>query len=77
MPIYEHTYIAHNSVIFGPIPNIFIWGCSGDDYLPFTDAAVARSAKYVETLKLHKKPYVWDFSVNPNLQTEFSQKFSY
>ena len=23
MPIYGHTYIAHNSVIFGPIPNIF------------------------------------------------------
>ena len=73
MPIYEHTYIAHNSVIFGPIPNIFIWGCSGDDYLPFTDAAVTRSAKCVETLKLHKKT----LCVGPYLQTEFSQTFSY
>ena len=34
MPIYGHTYIAHNSVIFRPIPNIVIYGCSGDDYLP-------------------------------------------
>ena len=34
MPIYGHAYITHNSVIFGPIPNIFIYGCSRDDYLP-------------------------------------------
>ena len=34
MPIYGRTNIAHNSVIFGPIPNVFIEGYSGEDYLP-------------------------------------------
>ena len=34
MPIYGHMYIAHSSVIFGPITNIFILGRSRDDYLP-------------------------------------------
>ena len=27
-------YITHNFVIFGPIPNIIMKGCSGDKYLP-------------------------------------------
>ena len=33
MPIYGHTYIVHNLVIFGPIPIFFIKGCSRDDSL--------------------------------------------
>ena len=32
--IYGHTFIAYNSVIFGPIPKKIIQGYSGDDYLP-------------------------------------------
>ena len=32
-PIYGHEYIAHNSVIFCPIPKMFIYGCTGDDNL--------------------------------------------
>ena len=31
--IYGHAFFAHNSVIFGPISNIFIWLCSGDQEL--------------------------------------------
>ena len=36
MPIYGHTYIVHNSVIFGPIPkNLYRDAhCSRDDYQP-------------------------------------------
>ena len=58
MPIiYGHTYIAHNSVIFGPIPNIYIFGNIGwvgciiklsFRKSPFTGAAVALSAKGVD-----------------------------
>ena len=61
-------------LLFGWVGCIIKFSCRRS---PFTGAAVARSAKGVETSKLHQKFSLWvGLFDNPHrLKTEFSQKF--